>query len=423
MAWRNIVEILGNRDGRARLRRSTGRPRGRISATVRRCGFLALLFLPVNTLVAASLEWTTPEHAVTLPAEVSQNVMFAQLELRGSRLRFLIDSGASSSVLDSRTAARLGLATRHSESMTTSGAAVTAGRIGAVDVRAPQLIVRQVPFVTASLEQMATHFDRQIDGILGYDFLAPLVVEIDFAGRALTLAERGRPPSTGSACLPLEMRARLPYVDATIVTQGQTPIVGHFMVDTGASGTLQLEGALAANPTLRSATDEQGQVGHGVGGEFTMASLRVRRVLLGPYELHAPRISLSQGRGDRGDGLLGGAILRRFTVVVDYARKQLCLRPNRQFAEGFTSDLSGLTPVWPEPELAPLTVESVTAGSAADRAGLKPGDVIEAIGERPAREVDVDELAALLRKPGARYALKITRASMRMDVTLELPVN
>ena len=42
------------------------------------------------------------------------------------------------------------------------------------------------------------------------------------------------------------------------------------------------------------------------------------------------------------DGLIGGDILSRFTVVFDYSRQRMMLEPNAQFSESFEADMSGL---------------------------------------------------------------------------------
>jgi hypothetical protein len=43
------------------------------------------------------------------------------------------------------------------------------------------------------------------------------------------------------------------------------------------------------------------------------------------------------------DGTIGGDILRRFTVILDYSRQQMILQPNSTFGDPFAFDLSGRT--------------------------------------------------------------------------------
>src|ERR1700674_2948881 len=99
----------------------------------------------------------------------------------------------------------------------------------------------------------------------------------------------------------------------------------------------------------------------------------------------------------------------------------MCLRPNADNARECTPDLAELTPIWRAPDLRPLTVGSVAPESPAARAGLRPVDVSESIDGRPGGSIDVDELAQLLRAPGALYEFQVRRGQSLMELHLELP--
>jgi hypothetical protein len=60
-----------------------------------KCAAVALLVACATPVAGASVEWSGARHGATLPAQVSQNVMFAPLSVRGATLRFLVDTGAS----------------------------------------------------------------------------------------------------------------------------------------------------------------------------------------------------------------------------------------------------------------------------------------------------------------------------------------
>jgi predicted aspartyl protease len=382
---------------------------------------IALLLAYATSASAVKITWHG-EPQTSLAAEVSQNVMFTQLTVHGKKLRFLVDTGAAESVLDADTAARLKLKPTGAVSVATSGAAVTAGYLKSVEVSAPGVTLHEVPFLVTSLGQMATHFGRHVDGILGYEVFARFSVTLDYEARQLRLAEPIGKAAPVQPCVPLGLLERVPYVSATVVAPDGTERTGSFLVDTGASGALQLEGNLATDPALRGAQQGRRSTAHGVGGGFEIVTLPFRALQLGPYELLAPRIALrSSPRTDRLDGLLGGAILARFTVRFIYATHSMCLVPNHAYKEAFTSELAGFTPVWTWPDLKPLSVESVSPGSPAEHAGLRAGDVIEFVDRRPGSALTVDDLARLMRVAGAKYELRIRRAGAPLSIRLELP--
>src|SRR4029079_15504526 len=71
-------------------------------------------------------------------------------------------------------------------------------------------------------------------------------------------------------------------------------------------------------------------------------------------------------------GNIGGDILRRFTVFLDYANKRMILEPHGGTSEPFEADMSGLMLVMND-SLTSATVDYVVPGSAATAAGLVRG--------------------------------------------------
>ena len=73
-----------------------------------------------------------------------------------------------------------------------------------------------------------------------------------------------------------------------------------------------------------------------------------------------------------------------------------------------------------EPHKSGVRIAGVTAGSVADQAGLKSGDVILEVAGQPAR---VDALRALVqRQPaGTWLPLKIRRGSEELDLVARFP--
>jgi len=71
--------------------------------------------------------------------------------------------------------------------------------------------------------------------------------------------------------------------------------------------------------------------------------------------------------------------------------------------------------------LAGARVTRIQPGSAAARAGLRAGDLLHKIGERPVRRASDVTGALALARPGARLELEILRKGNAQKLTLELP--
>jgi C-terminal processing protease CtpA/Prc len=117
-------------------------------------------------------------------------------------------------------------------------------------------------------------------------------------------------------------------------------------------------------------------------------------------------------------GNIGGEIMRRFTVTLDYPRKRMILEPNAQRREPFDADMSGLgMRMGPDGSNA-LEVEWIQSDSPASKAGVRPNDLIERIDGRPALEIGVSGLRAMSRRDGERHVLSIRRGHQTLEVTL-----
>lgn len=117
---------------------------------------------------------------------------------------------------------------------------------------------------------------------------------------------------------------------------------------------------------------------------------------------------------------VGGNILRRFTVVIDYSRRAVGLTPNGHFSEPFASDASGLLITAADNDFHKFTVQSVIPGSPAAAEKLRPGDQIVAANGRPARDYSLWELEELLKRNGTVARLSIRRAGGNLEKDLRL---
>lgn len=222
--------------------------------------------------------------------EYHQRLVFLTASVNGSERSFLLDTGANTSVVDSKTAAEL-----------------------------------ELPLGEAT----------EVDGILGSDFLAQRVLCIDFPGRRLTLSEG--PLEADAAALPLELDLGIPRIQAQL---DDLPVA--LRIDTGASlfdskdvyvnvTSALWEDLRRANPALEPAGTLSGS---GTGGAVVLPFARIRSLQVGstttarPYVIVQPR----QGYVARPDavGFVGNNFLEKLgEVTLDYPGRQWWPGPRR----------------------------------------------------------------------------------------------
>jgi membrane-associated protease RseP (regulator of RpoE activity) len=154
----------------------------------------------------------------------------------------------------------------------------------------------------------------------------------------------------------------------------------------------------------------------GVGGSTTSDVGRVAAFAIGGVELPHTVVQLfgdSAGvLSQRGPwvGNIGGGILRRFTVLLDYQNKRMIFEPNARIGEPSEADMSGAGLVTDE-SLSSIIVDAVAPGSPAAEAGLMHADVIVSVDGVPASHRLLGELRERFRRAGERAVLMVRRGA------------
>jgi C-terminal processing protease CtpA/Prc len=107
----------------------------------------------------------------------------------------------------------------------------------------------------------------------------------------------------------------------------------------------------------------------------------------------------------RRDGNLGIGILKRFTVVLDYADKAMYLKPNQTFRDPFEHDMSGIEYYAAGDGFKHLIISRVEPGSAADEVGLERDDEITSINFKPVGDMTLEEIDNILKSKNDRNLL------------------
>jgi hypothetical protein len=359
-----------------------------------------------------------------IPFESFGNLVFLQVRVNDSdALRFILDTGADTSVIDAQRAKALGL--------TPQGKIVASGAAGSaeatftkgVSVSLPGVNLLDQTIYVLPLESLSV-LGRKIDGVLGNDVLKEFVLEINYSARTVNLYEPRsyRYAGTGKI-IPLTIDEGLLFVRASITPQGRAPIEARFEIDSGSTGAILLNTPFVASHRLLATVPKTIQTNSGgVGGTARMLIGRVSNVRLGRFVIDHPITHFSQAtEGDyassKYDGLIGDRILGRFRVIVDYSRRRMILEPTPRFAEPFEIDMSGMELVTDGDD---LLIDDVDEHSSATEAGVRGGDILAAINGRPATEFSLDQIRTMFMQDGKEYSLTVKREGKPLQIRLKL---
>lgn len=379
---------------------------------------------------ARDYHFTSGNSARDIPFELTSNHIYIRTRVNHSEpLWLLLDTGAGASVLNTSSADRLGLKGQGKlEGRGAGEGSVDVSMLSGVSFQLPGVELTNQTVATIPLSALEPYEGRKMDGILGYDFLSRFVVEIDYAGKRVHLYDARGYEYTGSGeSIPIVLEDGIVFARAKVVSQKAEPVEGKFTIDTGARSALSLNKPFIET---RGVTPNDGKLldaiqGIGVGGENKGKVARIAQLQFGQFKFDNPVAGFSQdAKGaladPEGAGIIGGEILRRFTLIVDYERERLILEPNAALADPFTFDASGAFLIADGADLEGIKVHRVQADSPAAQAGVKEGDHVVQVDGNPVSGADLDATRRRLREAGQRVRLELKRGTETLSVQLEL---
>jgi hypothetical protein len=365
-----------------------------------------------------------PNHAsVSFPFEFLANAVFIPVKVNGKGpYLFYVDTGASDAIIASEEASKFGV---HSKSMGSSMGAgsdsYAMGNVaGTVEFALPGgLTISTDRAVTISMAGTWPMIGQRVYGNIGREILKHFIVEFDYEKKMITFYDPAKFHYAGKG-------QRFPSpIRGQVVAPGGEPIASEFSVDTGAGGTIVTAPLVKENHLMERVSQKVPSPSHGIGNGVSDDVVgRITQLRLGTYAVAQPLVALSQDtEGSLAHDAfvnMGGNILSRFTVTIDYIHHEVILEPNGHFAEPFAADASGLVVEAHGEDFRTFTVKGVVAGSPSDKAGIKANDIITEIDRAPVGKYALWELQDLLKESGTERSITIKRDGKTMTVRIKL---
>jgi hypothetical protein len=369
--------------------------------------------------------------AQAAPFEITNNKPFIRVTVNGSAPQwFVLDTGNNSnSILARECADRLALQRGAEEKMQVgAGAGVDAGvstvnRPIVFGALGETLTVAQPMVLT--LGHVGRLEGRRVDGLIGADFLARHVVEIDYAKQEITVHDpQDYAPPKEAVVVPLELETGWPVVLGSVTAPGGQAVPCRLIVDTGVRGVVTMFRPFSERNGLYDLPGglHDRVTGAGAGGLSRGDVGRLAALALGAASFAEPVATFSRDTTgifslDGPDGIVGGELLRRHRVTFDCPHGRLILEPYAGTPAPFEYDMSGLFLAAEGADYGTLKVVSVGPDTPAAAAGLVADDEIVAIDGRRTPHLTLSDARALLRESGRRR-LEIRRDGALVKVIL-----
>jgi hypothetical protein len=366
---------------------------------------------------------------VKVPFDFYLNTILLQVRVNNSPpVRLVLDTGANLNIINQRLFESLGLNAKGTADLSGGGGTVQGQLAEGATLSLPGVEAYKQTIASAPLDDMPAFFGRDVQGLLGTPFIKNFVLEIDYAGKTLTFYDpKVYNLKDSREALELEGRSGRPFAEVELSLNGRDKVTDKFMLDTGSNRIFQINGPFAEAHRLLSmvprANTAEG-VGEAIGGRVSFTEARISSIRIGKHVIRRPVVSIYRGTtgADAGAdaGVIGGEILRRFTVTLDYQSGKMLLKPNAHFDEPYEVDMSGLELMTGANDFKAILIKDVRAGTPAAEAGLREGDVVVSINGRPASEFDLDKLSKIFRQGGKEYLLTVRRDGKVISARLRL---
>jgi predicted aspartyl protease len=345
--------------------------------------------------------------------------------------KFVVDTGASYSVIDQGIAEKLGLEVIGKQGLYSPGAKeeIQGNRVQAARMESGGLLIEDPVLATMELVKFTS---GMIEGVLGRPHFRDLLLTFDYPGSKMVVAE-GKLDASDEDFIDYEDQAgsiRFP------VDVAGTPVT--MVLDTGSPGGFSMPKAIEPQLAFRY-EPRSGHTIRLVGGAYeTWVAPLDGEIRFAAIDYPDPEVVLTTYSEDFGN--IGFKVLRELKVTVDQANQLV------RFERGEAPESSGqgpqrvrmggpvaadgpgakpqlgvsfdMTPAGFVRKEGGLVVRSVTPGGAADEAGLLPKDVVLTMGGGALAEIDqMMEIVKLVRGPRP-LVLEIVRGGEPMTITI-----
>jgi membrane-associated protease RseP (regulator of RpoE activity) len=370
-----------------------------------------------------SAEWPAGKDSVTVPFRLLNNHIYVMASINGQApVPFVFDTGATA-VLDAGAAKRLGIQVEGA--LPGGGFGDQIASFGLAKVKSVSLGGLTIPDQVFSTQGSAGWIaveGAESAGLLGYEFVKRAVLTIDYARRTLTFTkqEAFHPPSDVSP-IRFKFDAHIPMVTGSI--DGHQ---GEFQIDTGSRGPLTVMHPFAISNGLldKYHATRQVTVGYGVGGPSKAFLARADALTLGSTVISDPVMQFvtdesGVGASTQVAGNIGGDLLKRYRVTLDYANQLLWLQPNELAQQREVFDRSGM---WiARAKDGGIEVVDVANDSAAAQAGISVGDEIVTVNGKSTKDLALYELREQFKGAvGTAFKLQMTGKQGERGLTLTL---
>ncbi|MBF4516312.1 signal protein PDZ [Flavobacterium sp. ANB] len=313
------------------------------------------LFVPFSLLAQNDFLIENHRNKVIIPFQLINNLIFIPIKVNGVELNFLLDSGVEETILFSMEE-KQEVSFNNIEKIKLRGLGSEQeieGLKSTNNVLETHGIKSSNHMVYIILDQsfnLSSHIGIPVNGIIGHKFFKNNLVEINYQRKKIIIhsndEESRKKLDRKFRSVPITIERSKPYIYTTAVTDG-TEIPAKLLIDIGNSDAFWV---FENNRIKLPKKNFPDFLGKGFSGDIEGHRAKIEKFSIAGFDFKNPIVSFPDSTSIRNVkmvpdriGSVGGEVLKRFTLVLDYADRKLYLKKNSKFSEPFTYNKSGIT--------------------------------------------------------------------------------
>ncbi|MFL9832004.1 aspartyl protease family protein [Flavobacterium sp. ST-87] len=382
----------------------------------------------------------TKSNKIRVPVKIINNLVFIPVKVNGVELLFLLDSGVEETILfglEDTKELNLNRVEKINIRGLGSNEAVEGLKSGGnlLEIDKLQSENHMLYLVLDPLFNLSAFVGITVNGIIGSSAFKNHLVETDYRNKVVffykTDSKYHHKIEKKYSKIPIFIEKNKPYVNSS-VWMDRDEVKAKLLIDSGNSDAVWLFDQLSYKIDVPQ-NNFYDYLGQGLSGTVEGRRARVVKFSIGDFQFDFPVVAFPDAASIKNISLqsnrlgsLGGAILKRFSVVFDYKNSWLYLKKNKSYKAPFYYNKSGIEIWYTSLQLVPQMVISmnnsivisgeanksankyrlelkpvyeigyVREQSGAFESGLKKGDLLVAIDGKPAYNFSLSEINSLL---------------------------
>jgi len=402
----------------------------------------------------------------TLSFKMINNLIVLPVQVNGSTLNFILDTGVNNSIMFNLTVED-SLKLKETEKVRLRGLgegvfidAIKSGNnfFSIEKIKNANHLVYLIPGKEFDL---SAKMGITINGIIGGDLFRDFIVDINYSSKRIRFYDPTKYSyKTCKKCqiYDLHFHKNKPYLYLTVESSESEIIDAKLLIDLGGSDALWLFDKSSDKIKVPEKYFED-YLGKGLSGDIYGKRSKIDKISLGNYIFTSANVAYPDSSSidqvylhKERNGTLGSEILKRFRLIIDYPNKRITFKnPSSYFNDPFVYNMSGIelshngNMIVPERKRNLLKtgegnsstiqilysyvyaikpsyiIEEVRKNSPAEKAGLKANDIVLSINGKPSYDYKLEEIIHLFStKKGKTIRLLIARDGTELKFSFKL---